>query len=167
MQDKGLKDAKAPVDIALVFVLPSYEWALRSMEAVERRMDSLILHAGVLLAAFPVIVAAIVGEQALHISPFSVGTALATVLAAFGVFYIGINKRRGAFYFPKIDPMIDEIDKSVQPSLMKRRLVVSARNAFETNSDLVAQKAGWAGWMAVGLLLEIILGSAWIVSILV
>ena len=154
------------LDLAYEFIIPSYDWALRRLDAVERRIESLI-----------VIVTATTGTAILGVIALAQKTGLDFSLCRWEVWVgllaflcfvlsmaLGFYARhlgRVTFLDPAFFGTISET-----PAVFRWNAVQDASEDLRKHADLVARKSRWADWVLIPFIVEVLLVAVLLVSLL-
>lgn len=148
------------VDLAYEYVQWSYDSVLRRLDAVDGRIQTLLVFAATFTTGLPIFSRSVLPQ--LQISSIWLLLALATFV---GIAFIGILSRSfGAVTLLNVKRIYDEW-LGYSPWEFKKNAVYWAGQHFESNRSLVNAK-GWMANVVTGLLVvEVLLLVAWIMQL--
>lgn len=143
------------------YVLPSYEWGRATVESIERRIEGLATSILGIGALFLLAVQAFGGDLTdLRVEAYIVG-ALALVCILAGVF-IGLRARAAGDLSVLDISKLDDEDFSLSPDVARRKAIRQAGEDLNANTLLVEDKDRKAKDMMKVLILEVLLGAAFV-----
>lgn len=160
MPEQESEEQPTSMDIAYKFVLPSYEWTLRRLEAVESRLQSLLMFVASITLAIPVIAGALIEDLSSIANAWAIAIFLCAALAA----GIGLGARWKGLVFLDLNDRINATGHSRWQ--FRRDTLCHARFHYDQNTRRIAWKGLAADAMSFLVLVEASLGAWWIVSAL-
>lgn len=139
------------------FVLPSYDWAIRRLDAVNDRIQSLLMFASGLTIGVPTLAKAAVPDISFGSFWFILGVVVFVGLFLFGVW------ARNAGSLALVDPIVlaDEFFWDDEFTF-KKDMVYFAGNHFDKNVEQIGDKAGWLNVVSVLFLAEMLCLVLWL-----
>ncbi len=146
------------------FALPSYDWAARRLDTIERRFDHLLTLTFTLTLAVPVVTIAVAGAEnqpdLLHWQGVvALGLFLAT--AILGI----IIRQQGELKFMDISGMYVDWG-NLSPHTFRQYVAYYAGEDFTENMILLEKKARGSDWVATLFFSEIMFGLWWAYSVI-
>ena len=156
-------DEYPSLPLAYEFVLPSYDWALRRLQAVERRVENLLALITTVTLFFPVIATRITeGVSSWDYVTVPGVIAGALFLSAVGV---GIYARQyKGIELIFLDEVYDNHLKK-SPDEFKRDFLHYSGQIFRENTQIIKDKSDCADLIAVVFGLEVVCGVVWLLTL--
>lgn len=167
MVDKGQAvepDSKeeTSIDLAYQFVLPSYDWMLNRLAAVETRIQSLLIMVSTVTAAFPLVVVGLTGESQ-HLN----GTLAIAAFACFVVCLLLGLVARAFWTVHLVNPgKFDAGWTERAKDDFRTWAVVYAGKHYAKNKKLIAHKSYLADASVIVFLAELALWTWWAKNVL-
>ena len=160
---KAMKDTdKETLELAYEMIVPAYDWSLRRVSSVEKRIDRLIALIVIVTVAFPIAVMALSQDEPLSTSPLSLTLAsCALALATFGVAFLIYTRRMGFVQYTLPSVLYNEESLSAPVAEFRREVLEEAGKAIGENRALTGKRSNGADWMAGVFGIEVILGLVW------
>ena len=163
-RDELSPDDYPSVELIYDFVLPSYDWAVRRLDTLERRIDHILNLLFTLTLAVPVVTIAIAGADNnpdfLHWSGI-VALGLFLVTAVFGIYV----RQAGELTFMDIRGMYEEWGY-LTPYTFKQYVTYYAGGDFADNVAFVKKKARQTDLVVTLFFGEIAFGLVWAYSVI-
>ena len=152
------------IEVIYEFVLPSYDWAVRRLDTIERRFDHLLTLTFTLTLAVPVVTIAIAGAESqpnlLHWQGV-VALVLFVATAMSGI----VIRQHGELTFMNIDGMYDELG-DLSPCTFKQHVAYYAGEDFARNMVFLKNKARGSDLVALLFFGEIAFGLWWAYNVI-
>ena len=160
---RAMKDNdKETLELAYEMIVPAYDWSLRRLSSVEKRIDRLIALIVIVTVAFPIAVMALSQDEPLSTSPLSLTLALcALALATFAVAFLIYTRRMRFVQYTLPSVLYDEESLSAPASEFRREVLEETGKAIGENRALTNKRSNGADWMAGVFGIEVILGLVW------
>ena len=153
---------KDTLELAYDMIVPAYDWSLRRLSSVEKRIDRLIALIVTVTVAFPVAVLALSQDEPVSTSPLPLTLAsLALALAAFAVAFLIYTRQRGLVQYTLPSALYHEERLSAPAAEFRREVLEEAGKAIDENRALTNKRSYGADWMVGVFGLEVILGVVW------
>lgn len=163
---RAMPDAdKDTLNLAYEMIVPAYDWSLRRIASVERRIDRLIALIVIVTVAFPVAVMASRGDEAISTSLLSVTLgSCALALAAFAVIFLLYTRRTGFVQYTLPSALTSDEWLSAPVSQFKKDVLEQAGRAIDENRALTNRRSWRTDWMTGVFGLEVLYGIFWAVT---
>ena len=139
------------VNAAYALVVPSYDWTLRSLEAVEGRIQQLLTYITTITVGIPIAVIAIAGGgKSLDALSWSSYASFACFVLAM---LVGLSSRRGSHDFLSVTKLQEDLE--LRDCEFKKIAFQNAGKAFDGNRKMIARKSCVAEFIPVLLIVEI------------
>lgn len=151
------------IDLAYEIVLPSYDWAIRRLQAVEQRIENLLRLVATVTLAFPVIASAT--TQGTSLADYATWQGIVTLVLFLTALSIGLAARRykGIRLIDPDDLFQDHLDKHKDE--FKKDFIKFAGEDFQDNIQLIEEKSTFADMIAVSFGIELVFGVWWLLSV--
>ena len=152
------------IEVIYEFVLPSYDWAVRRLDTIERRFDHLLTLTFTLTLAVPVVTIAIAGaENQPDLLQWQGGVALVLFVATAisGI----VVRQHGELTFMNIDGMYDELG-DLSPHTFKQHVTYYAGEDFARNMIFLKNKARGSDLVATLFFGEMAFGLWWAYNVI-
>jgi len=146
------------VDRAYDFVLPSYNWALDRLKAVDSRLQEIMAYAATLTFASPIVAGAVLKKPEYNSPCFYGSLALFVVVIAIGLYF----RARGNLHLVTPAALYDLWLYKDEPTF-KKDAVYFAGKHMAMNQRLINRKGHAADMMTVLLGAELLLLLDWII----
>ena len=155
---------KETLNLAYEMIVPAYDWSLRRIASVERRIDTLIALIVIVTVAFPVAVMAISGDEGISTSLLSVTLgSCALALAAFAVVFLLFTRRMGFVQYTLPSALTNDEWLSAPVSEFKKDVLEQAGRAIDENRALTNKRSWRTDWMTGVFGVEVLYGIFWAV----
>ena len=160
---KAMKDNdKETLELAYEMIVPAYDWSLRRLSSVEKRIDRLIALIVIVTVAFPIAVMALSQDEPLLTSALPLTlAACALAVAIFAVAFLIYTRRMGFVQYTLPSVLYDEESLSAPAEEFRREVLEEAGKAIGENRALTNRRSNGADWMAGVFGIEVILGLVW------
>ena len=153
---------KETLNLAYEMIVPAYDWSLRRIASVEKRIDSLIALIVIVTVAFPVAVMAINGDEGISTSMLSVTLgSIALALATFAVIFLLYTRRMGFVQYTLPSALSNDEWLSAPVSEFKRDVLEQAGRAIDENRELTNKRSWRTDWMTGVFCVEVLYGIFW------
>lgn len=149
--------------LAYEFVTHSYEWSLSRLDAVERRVQGLLVYLATITFVPPVALIAITGDS-YSIDDLDWPAALAFVVFVIATILLVVARTLGRHRIPDPENIFKE-DISKNPSQFMSDTIYRASQDLKATLKLVNRKTGMADIVSWLILLEIFLWLASLVTL--
>ena len=158
-----MKDTdKETLELAYEMIVPAYDWSLRRVSSVEKRIDRLITLIIIVTVAFPIAVMALSQDEPISTSPLPLTLAsCALALATFAVAFLIYTRRMGFVKYTLPSALYDEDRLSAPVAEFRREVLKDAAKAIDENRALTNKRSYGADWMVGVFGIEVILGLVW------
>ena len=158
-------DAYYPsLDLAYDVSLLTYDWAIRRLQAVERRIDNLLALGLTGTVTLPVI-ARLTVREATSITDFATPPGIAALLFFLAALFMGVVARQIG-HVSLINPQrLYKFYIRKQPWEFQRNIIHYAGEAHAKNAELIQTKSAYANWVAAFFGFEGLLGAIWILTL--
>lgn len=158
-----MKDAdKETLVLAYDMIVPAYDWSLRRVASVEKRIDRLIALIVIVTAAFPVAVMALAKEGSISTSALSL--TLASCALALAVFAVGFliytrGLERVQYTLPETFARDELLSAAAED--FRKEVLEQARNSIINIRTLTERRSWRIDWMTGVFGVEVIFGVVW------
>ena len=151
------------INLAYEIVLPSYDWALRRLQSVEKRIEGLLRLIVTITLAFPVVAA--VTSQDASFADFATWQGAVTLALFLTTLVIGLAARRykGIRLIDPDDLYNQHLHKRCLE--FKKDFIKYAGEDFQDNAQVIDDKSTYADMIAVTFMIELVFGILWLLSI--
>lgn len=152
------------LNLAYEMIVPAYDWSLRRIASVEKRIDRLIALIVVVTIVFPVAVMALSRNEAISTSLLSIALgSCALALATFAVAFLLYTRRMGFVQYTLPSALTSDEWLSAPVSEFKRDVLEQAGRAIEGNRALTNERSWRTDWMTGVFGVEVLYGIFWAV----
>ena len=157
-KEKSLESQYPSVDLAYDFVKPSYDWMITRLEAINSKIQGLLMFSATITVAIPIIAKSTFDNISFSSIWFILAMAVFIYLVVIGI----LGMRMGSIVLPH--PQII-YDKYLYCSHweFKQRTIYWAGEHFQENKALISKKSSYRDMMTFSLLIELLLIVIWIV----
>ena len=153
------------LDLAYEISMQSYDWSIRRLQDVERRIENLLRLGLTGTAGLAVIARLLTSDQPLGFSDYVTEFSVLAIMCFGFAFLVGLLARRFG-HIRLIDPSnLYDVQMRKQKWDAKRDIVYFAGKAHNLNAKLIKRKSDCADMVSMLLGLEAILGIAWLLTI--
>ena len=155
---------KESLNLAYEMIVPAYDWSLRRIASVEKRIDRLIALIVIVTVAFPVGVMAVNRSEAISTSMLSLTLgSIALALATFAVAFLLYTRRMGFVQYTLPSELTKDEWLSAPVSEFKREVLEQAGKAIDENRALTNKRSWLTDWMTGVFGVEVLYGIFWAV----
>ena len=148
--------------LAYDMIVPTYDWSLRRVASVEKRIDRLIALIVIVTVAFPVAVMALSDEGSISTSVLSLTLAsCALALAVFAVGFLIYTRELGRVHHALPETFAREELLSAAAEDFRREVLEQARNSIEEMRSTIERRSWRIDWMTGVFGVEVVFGIAW------
>jgi hypothetical protein len=153
---------KETLNLAYEMIVPAYDWSLRRIASVERRIDRLIALIVTVTVAFPVAVMVISRDEGILTSSLPLTLASCALgLAAFAVSILIYTRQMGHVQYTLPSAVTQEEWLSAPAQEFRQGILEQAGKAIDENRSLTNRRSYLADWMTGVFGMEVLLGLAW------
>ena len=158
-----MKDTdKETLELAYEMIVPAYDWSLRRLSSVERRIERLIALIVIVTAALPVAVMTLGQDETISTSSLSLTLAsCALALATFAVAFLIYSRQMGLVQYALPSALYHEERLSEPVAEFRREVLKEAGKAIDENRALANKRSYGADWMTGVFGIEVLLGIVW------
>ena len=158
-----MKDTdKETLELAYEMIVPAYDWSLRRLSSVERRIERLIALIVIVTAALPVAVMTLGQDEAISTSSLPLTLAsCALALATFAVAFLIYSRQMGLVQYALPSALYHEERLSEPVAEFRREVLKEAGKAIDENRALANKRSYGADWMTGVFGIEVLLGIVW------
>lgn len=155
---------KESLNLAYEMIVPAYDWSLRRIASVEKRIDRLIALIVIVTVAFPLAVMALGDGEAISTSGLSLALgSVALALATFAVAFLLYTRRMGFVQYTLPSELTKDEWLSAPVSEFKRGVLEQAGKAIDENRALTNKRSWLTDWMTGVFGVEVLYGIFWAV----
>ena len=146
--------------VLFAYVVPSYQWAISSIESIERRIEGWITSILGVGLAFLLVAEAFGGgiTGGMSVSLLAVGAAMMALMIT-GILLGWHARRLGQLSVVELSELL-EYEGSAEEA--RREAIDQAATDLNLNSQLVKDKSNLAAWMMLVFVLEIMVGGVFL-----
>jgi len=158
-KEKSLETQYPSVDLAYEFVKPSYDWMLNRIEAMNSKMQGLLMLATAVTGGIPILAKAIFDNVDFQSVLFYGAIGLYVLLVVIGT--VGLSMGGVKLFHPKL-----LYEKWLSNSIweFKKDAIYFAGQNFEDNKKIIDAKSWLRNIMTILLLIELMIVIFWISS---